>query len=44
MPIRMDPRLSGTLIHSADERIPKDDLELAVGSFIDLARAVGEMA
>jgi acetylornithine deacetylase/succinyl-diaminopimelate desuccinylase-like protein len=43
MPIRMDPRLSGTLIHSADERIPKDDLELAVGSFIDLARAVGEM-
>jgi len=43
MPMRMDPRLMGELIHSADERISKDDLELGVRSFINLARAIGEL-
>jgi acetylornithine deacetylase/succinyl-diaminopimelate desuccinylase-like protein len=40
---RMDPRLMGQLIHSADERISKDDLELGVNCFMHLARAIGEL-
>ena len=29
MPTRIDPMLAGSLVHSADERIPLDDLDLA---------------
>ena len=36
----MDPQLAARLIHSADERIAADDLELAVCCFRDLARAI----
>lgn len=43
MPMRMDPRLMGELIHSADERISKDDLELGVRTFMRLAREIGEL-
>jgi acetylornithine deacetylase/succinyl-diaminopimelate desuccinylase-like protein len=43
MPLRMDPALMGELVHSADERIGKDDLELGVRSFMHLARAIGEL-
>ena len=31
-PCRFDPELAARLIHSADERVPVDDLELGVGS------------
>ena len=44
MPSRMDPMLSGSLVHSADERIPLADLDLAVRCFLHLARAMGEVA
>ena len=44
MPTLMDPQLAGTLVHSADERIPLDDLDLAVRCFLYLARAMGEAA
>ena len=44
MPTQMDPQLAGTLVHSADERIPLDDLDLAVRCFLHLARAMGEAA
>jgi len=44
MPTTMDPQLAGTLVHSADERIPLDDLDLAVRCFLHLARAMGEAA
>jgi acetylornithine deacetylase/succinyl-diaminopimelate desuccinylase-like protein len=30
------------LIHSADERVAKDDLELAANCFIRLAREIGQ--
>jgi acetylornithine deacetylase/succinyl-diaminopimelate desuccinylase-like protein len=43
MPLRTDPALLGPLVHSADERILKDDLELGVHTFLALARAVGEL-
>jgi acetylornithine deacetylase/succinyl-diaminopimelate desuccinylase-like protein len=43
MPLRTDPALLGPLIHSADERIRKDDLELGVRSFLSIARAVGDL-
>jgi acetylornithine deacetylase/succinyl-diaminopimelate desuccinylase-like protein len=42
MPTRMDPALAGSLVHSADERIPLDDLDLAVRFFLHVARAIGE--
>ncbi len=41
MPSRMDPALAGVLMHSADERVAKDDLELAANCFIRLAREIG---
>jgi acetylornithine deacetylase/succinyl-diaminopimelate desuccinylase-like protein len=40
MPTRMDPMLAGSLVHSADERVPLDDLDLAVRFFVHVARAV----
>ena len=41
-PLRtMDPDLAARLIHSADERIPVDDLELGTQFLIDLARTLG---
>ena len=40
MPSRMDPAVSGMLVHSADERAAKDDLELAAGWFMRAAREV----
>jgi acetylornithine deacetylase/succinyl-diaminopimelate desuccinylase-like protein len=43
MPMRMDPALVGELVHSADERISKDDLELGVRTFLRLARTIGEL-
>jgi acetylornithine deacetylase/succinyl-diaminopimelate desuccinylase-like protein len=36
----MDAELAARLIHSADERIPVEDLELGVGCFRHVARAV----
>ena len=36
-----DPFAAGALVHSADERIPHDDLELAVRFFLHLCRAIG---
>ena len=41
MPARTDPFAAGALVHSADERIPHDDLELAVRFFVHLCRAIG---
>jgi acetylornithine deacetylase/succinyl-diaminopimelate desuccinylase-like protein len=40
MPARMDPLLAGALVHSADERVPLDDLDLAVRFFLHVARSV----
>lgn len=37
----LDPELAARLIHSADERVPVDDLELGVRFFRHAARAVG---
>ena len=37
----MTPELAARLIHSADERIPVDDLELGVEFLRHVARAVG---
>jgi acetylornithine deacetylase/succinyl-diaminopimelate desuccinylase-like protein len=37
----MKPELAGRLIHSADERIPIDDLELGTRFLCDLARTLG---
>jgi acetylornithine deacetylase/succinyl-diaminopimelate desuccinylase-like protein len=37
----MDPELAARLIHSADERIPVDDLELGVHALRAAATAVG---
>ncbi len=39
-PARMDPELSARLIHSANERVPVDDLELGVDFFRHAARAL----
>ncbi len=39
-PSRMDPELAARLIHSADERVPVDDLELGVEFLRHAARAV----
>jgi len=44
MPMRMNPLLIGTLVHSADERAAMDDLELGVRCFLHVARAMGEAA
>ncbi|HEY3763560.1 MAG TPA: M20/M25/M40 family metallo-hydrolase [Gaiellales bacterium] len=41
MPSRMDPMLAGSLVHSADERVPVDDLALAVSFFEHVSRAIG---
>lgn len=38
----MNPELAGRLVHSADERIPVDDLELAVDAFRAAVRGIGE--
>ena len=38
----MDPEEAGRLIHSADERVPVDDLELGVGALRHVARRIGE--
>jgi acetylornithine deacetylase/succinyl-diaminopimelate desuccinylase-like protein len=40
MPTRMDPQVAGALVHSADERILLDDLDLAVRFFLHVARSV----
>jgi acetylornithine deacetylase/succinyl-diaminopimelate desuccinylase-like protein len=37
----MDPELASRLIHSADERIPVEDLEFATRFLVDLARRIG---
>jgi acetylornithine deacetylase/succinyl-diaminopimelate desuccinylase-like protein len=37
----MDAELAARLVHSADERIPVEDLELGTRFLIDLARAIG---
>jgi acetylornithine deacetylase/succinyl-diaminopimelate desuccinylase-like protein len=39
-PARMDPETSARLIHSADERVPVDDLELGVRWLLHAARTV----
>ena len=39
-PSRFDPETSARLIHSADERVPVDDLELGVRYLRFMARAV----
>jgi acetylornithine deacetylase/succinyl-diaminopimelate desuccinylase-like protein len=44
MPMRMDPMLAGSLVHSADERVSVDDLELGVNFFLHVARSMGEAA
>ncbi len=44
MPTRMDPMLAGSLVHSSDERIPLDDLDLAVRFFMHVARKLGAAA
>ena len=44
MPMRMDPVLAGSLIHSADERAAMDDLELGARFFLHVARSMGELA
>ena len=36
----MDPELASRLVHSADERIPVEDVELGVRFLVDLARAI----
>jgi len=38
----MDPELAARLIHSADERVPVEDLELGVRFLRHAARAIGE--
>ncbi len=43
MPKRTDPLETWPLVHSADERVSKDDLELAAQFFLYAARTVGEM-
>jgi acetylornithine deacetylase/succinyl-diaminopimelate desuccinylase-like protein len=40
-PARMDPDVAARLIHSADERVPVDDLELGVEFLLHAARALG---
>jgi acetylornithine deacetylase/succinyl-diaminopimelate desuccinylase-like protein len=42
MPMRMDPMIAGSVIHSADERAAMDDLELGVRFFLHAARMMGE--
>ena len=44
MPMRMDPMLAGSLVHSADERAAMDDLELGTRFFRHVVRAMGEPA
>ena len=39
-PSRFDPETAARLIHSADERVPVDDLELGVDYLRFMARAV----
>jgi acetylornithine deacetylase/succinyl-diaminopimelate desuccinylase-like protein len=41
-PLRgIDPEVAGSLVHSADERIPVDDLELGVDLFRHVATTLG---
>jgi acetylornithine deacetylase/succinyl-diaminopimelate desuccinylase-like protein len=40
-PSRMDPALAGGLVHSADERILHDDLDLGARFFLHVSRAIG---
>jgi acetylornithine deacetylase/succinyl-diaminopimelate desuccinylase-like protein len=42
-PIKMDPRLSARLIHSADERIGIEDLELGLEFLRHASRAIGSL-
>jgi acetylornithine deacetylase/succinyl-diaminopimelate desuccinylase-like protein len=44
MPMRMDPLLAGALVHSADERVAMDDLELGARFFLHVARTMGDAA
>ncbi len=44
MPMRSDPLVWGPLVHSADERIAKDDLELGARFFMHLAREIGGLS
>ena len=44
MPKRTDPLETWPLLHSFDERVSKDDLELAAQFFLYAARAVGELS
>jgi acetylornithine deacetylase/succinyl-diaminopimelate desuccinylase-like protein len=37
----MDPQLAASLVHSADERIAVDDLELGVDLFRHVATSLG---
>jgi acetylornithine deacetylase/succinyl-diaminopimelate desuccinylase-like protein len=37
----MSAELAARLVHSADERVPLDDLELGTRFLIDLARRIG---
>ena len=39
----MDPEEAAKLIHSADERVPVDDLELGVDFFRHAARRIGAL-
>ena len=40
----MDAETAARLIHSADERVPVDDLELGVRFLRHAARSVGDMS
>ncbi|HEU0194778.1 MAG TPA: M20/M25/M40 family metallo-hydrolase [Gaiellales bacterium] len=43
-PLRADPLASAALVHSADERISKDDLALGVECYMQVARDIGALA
>lgn len=43
MPKRTDPLETWPLVHSGDERVSKDDLELAASFFLHAARTIGEL-
>jgi acetylornithine deacetylase/succinyl-diaminopimelate desuccinylase-like protein len=40
-PLRADPIAAAALVHSADERITKDDLALGVDCYMQVARDIG---
>jgi acetylornithine deacetylase/succinyl-diaminopimelate desuccinylase-like protein len=43
-PLRADPIAAAALVHSADERISKDDLALGVDCYMQVARDIGALA